>query len=185
MKIRSPILILLSPFQQPTIGKRLGRVASAAIGTEPAVMLVVLGVAADTSPRQSNFVGDCNFVTRGTFQVSMSARQRICRLFVMIELPTIPPIGVVAGATRFAERALVVIAIRVAIAADFRDAGEVEFGMARLARGRRMNADQRKPREAMVECDRVPRDLGVAALARFVATIVWIIFFVAADTRLR
>jgi hypothetical protein len=160
-------------------------VTSAAIRTEPAVMLVVLGVAADACPRQSNFVGNCNFVTRGTLQVPMSARQRICGLRVMIELPTIPTVGVVAGAARFAERALVVVTIRVAIAAHLRHTGEVEFRMTRLARGRCMNADQRELRECVVERNRMPRHFGMATLTCAIPTAVRIVILVTTDTRLR
>jgi len=148
-------------------------------------MLVVLGVAADACPRQFNFVSDSGFVTRSTFQVPMPARQRIGRLHVMIELPTIPTVGVVAVTTRFAERAFVIVPIRMAIAADLRHTGEVEFRMTRLARSRRMNADQRELRERMVERNRMPRDLGMATLARAIAAAVRVVLLVATDTGLR
>lgn len=148
-------------------------------------MLVILGVAADACPRQFNFVGDCNFVTRSTFNVPMSTRKRIGGLRVVIELPTIPAVRVVAGAAGFAERALVIVPIRMAIAAYLRHAGEVEFRMTGLTRGRCMNADQRELGKRMVEGDRMPCDFGMTALTRAIAPAMRIVLLVAADTRFR
>jgi len=147
-------------------------------------MLVILGVAADACPRQSNFVGNCNFVTRRAFQVPMSTRQWIGGLRVMIELPPIPTVGVVAGTTRFAERTFVIVPIRVAIAAYLRHTGEIEFRMARLARGRCVNANQRELRKRVIERNRMPCDFGMATLTRAIAATVRIVLLVTTDTRL-
>ena len=124
-------------------------------------------------------------MTRRTFQISMLASQWICGLRVMIELPPIPTVGVVACATCISERALVIVAISMAIAAYLRHPGEIEFGVTRLARGRCMNPDQRELREGVVERNRVPGHFGVAALACAITATVRIVLFVATDTRLR
>lgn len=104
-------------------------------------MLVILGVAADAFPRQFSFVGNRDFVTAGTLQVAVSARQRIRGLFVVIELPAIPTVRGVAGTTDLSECAFVIVAIRVAIAAHLRHSREIELRMTRFTRGGRVNAD--------------------------------------------
>ena len=115
----------------------------------------------------------------------MCPSERISRLLVMVELPTIPTIGVVAGPTDFTECALVVVATRVTIAAYIRHAREVELGMTGFARSRRVDTDQRKFRERVIECNGMPCDFRMATLAGPVPAVVRIVLFMTADTGLR
>lgn len=148
-------------------------------------MPVVLGVAAEARPRQLNVFGDCNFVTRRAFKPVMRPGERICRLLVMVELPTIPTIGVVAGPTDFTECAVVVVAIRMTIAADVRHARKIELGMTGFACSRRVDADQWKLRERVIECNRMPRDFRMATIAGLISAAVRVVLLMTADTGFR
>lgn len=159
--------------------------ATTAVSAELPIMLVVLGVAAEACTRQLNVFGDCNFVTGRTFDAVMCSGEWIRRLRVMVELPAIPAVGVVAGPTGFAECALVIVAIRMTIAADVRHARKIELGMTGFACGRRVDADQRKFREPVIERHRMPCDFRMAALAGLVPAAVGVVLLMTADAGLR
>ena len=158
---------------------------TAAISAESAVMHIVGSVTAATRARQYKLVLQHGFVTRATFHALVTASERIGCLMVVIELPAVPTIRVMAGAALFAERALVVIPLGMAITADLRYTCKFQVGMTGFAGRRCMHADQWKLCEAMIERDRMPADDSVATVAAAVAALMRIVVFVAADAGFR
>ena len=112
------------------------------------------------------------------------ARQRVAALFVMIEAPARPPIGVVTGGTVGAEAAIV-IAVSVAACACLRRVLERLGAVAFLAGDHRMQSDQGKSRQVVIKgylltptCLVVTALTGAAQLA-----VVRVILLMAGDAR--
>ena len=104
-------------------------------------------------------------VARMALQSMMRARQRVAGLLVVIEAPACPTVGVVTARAVGAEPADMV-RILVAARARARRILERLGSVAFLARHHRMQSDERKSRQIMVEGDLLsPARLLVALLA--------------------
>lgn len=158
--------------------------ASVASLAEPSKMFVIRLMTGRARFFQRGITLHGVFVAAQTLQALMRPQQGEFRLFVMVEPPQGPPVGVVAkGATRSESHLMIVIRF---MAGDAGRIGVLEplREMAVLASGHGMDSDQRKAGQIMVEPDKIsPGSRFMAALAclAFLA-LVHIIGFVTAIT---
>ena len=128
-------------------------------------MRVIAAVAAITSCWRGHFVGRGRGVTRLALCCAMSTRERILGIFVVIESPKFPTIGVVTMLTCRPELALV-LSILVAGRADPQRIAVSLRAVAGFARHRCMQANQWKARDVVIEHDFLPPvRFGVARFA--------------------
>ena len=129
----------------------------------PVNVVALVAIDAQGAHRR-NLVARAGMTCRAT-ELAMGAIEREARSLVMIKVPYAPVARVMAGSTVGSESAFVRIVLRVTSRAFL--AGVLESGarVAGIALDRKMTARERKSGASVVEIGRLPRCLGVAALA--------------------
>lgn len=158
---------------------------SVAIFSEAPAVNVVSAMAVGAVVSQVDLSGDRSAVAGLAGELHMRAIERKIGLSAVVEPPEVPPVRVVAQTAPGAEPAAMFVVLRVAISTGQGGALERRRGVALLADGDGMLADQREPGQIMVEenLDQpAPFVMATGAFRAFLA-LVSVILSVAIDAR--
>lgn len=126
--------------------------AAPAISPESTAVRVIAAMAGITIGGNGDSYRSLAGVAGVTFQPAMGARQRETRLGVMVETPKLPAIRVMASRAAPAQTPLVVLVAMTGRALQ-RCIAETGRRVTVFAGNRRVQADQGKTRQVVIECD--------------------------------